>query len=104
MAISYTRYITFYSSIMTSINRRRMSKRNQIRALYPVYFPWSLCLLETGDLSNINAETLAGLLKMPVPRTDNQRLTVFQTVFNLDKYRFFKDEGCMFTNQITTNG
>ncbi|KAL1931374.1 hypothetical protein VTP01DRAFT_9516 [Rhizomucor pusillus] len=53
---------------------------------------------------DINAETLAGLLKMPVPRTYNQRLTVFQTVFNLDKYRFFKDEGCMFTNQITTNG
>lgn len=39
---------------------------------------------------DINAETLAGLLKMPVPRTYNQRLTVFQTVFNLDKYRFFK--------------
>ncbi|KAL1929249.1 hypothetical protein VTP01DRAFT_2308 [Rhizomucor pusillus] len=43
-------------------------------------------------LIDINAETLAGLLKMPVPRIYNQRLTVFQTVFNLDKHRFFKSQ------------
>ncbi|KAL1927793.1 hypothetical protein VTP01DRAFT_3614 [Rhizomucor pusillus] len=104
MAISYPRYITFYSSIMTSINRRRISKRNQIRALYPRLFSLVPLPSRNWKFIDINAETLAGLPKMPVPRTYNQRLTVFQTVLNLDKYRFFKDEGCMFTNQITTNG